>query len=118
LTRYRQGAFVVLGAAAQLVAWLVIRPDLAGPQWSDGHAVETWLAVEAGIAVLLGVLAQDRRELVAAVLTGWGLQLLHFAFLGDHYDDTLWGIGLLGQAVLATVAVGVALLADRLTSRG
>jgi hypothetical protein len=31
LTRYRQGAFVVLGAAAQLVAWLVIRPDLAGP---------------------------------------------------------------------------------------
>jgi hypothetical protein len=28
------------------------------------------------------------------------------------------GIGLLGHAVLATVAVGVALLADRLTSRG
>jgi hypothetical protein len=118
MTRYSQGAFVVLGAAAQLAAWLVIRPDLAGPQWSGGHAVETWVVVEAGIAVLLGVLARGRRELVAAVLSGWALQGLHFALLGDHYDDTLWGIGLFGQGLLATVAIGLALLADRLTSRG
>jgi hypothetical protein len=68
--------------------------------------------------VLLGVLARGRRELVAAVLTGWALQVLHFALLGDHYDDTLWGVGVLGQGLLATVAVGLALLADRLTSRG
>jgi hypothetical protein len=118
MTRYRHGAFLVLGAAAQLAVWLVFRPDLAGPRWSDGPATEAWLSVEAGAAVVLGLLARGRRELVAAVLAGWGLQILHFAFLGNHYDGTLWGVGIFGQAFLAAVAVGVALLADRLTSRG
>jgi hypothetical protein len=111
-------AFVILGALVQLAIWLVARPDLAGPQWSDGRAVETWLALEAVAAVVLGLLTPGRRELVAAVLAGWALQAGHFAFLGDHYDDTLWGVGLLGQAVFAAVAVGVASLAARLTSRG
>jgi hypothetical protein len=111
-------AFVVLGAAAQLVLWLVVRPDLAGPQWTDGHALEAWLATEAVAAVLLGVLAPGRRELVSAVLGGWTLQALHVAVIGEHYDDTLWGVGVLVQACLAAVAVGLALLADRLTRRG
>jgi hypothetical protein len=111
-------SFVVLGAVVQLVVWLVVRPDLAGPQWSDGHALEIWLGLEAVAAVVLGALAPDRRSAVAAVSAGWGLQLLHFAVLGDHYDGTLWGVGVFGQAFLAAVAVGVALLADRLTSRG
>jgi hypothetical protein len=116
--RYRQGAFVVFGATALLAGWLVVRPDLAGPQWSDGHATETWLAVEAGLALALGILTPGRRALVRAVLLGWGLQMLHFAFFGDHYDDTLWAVGLFGQAFLAAVAVGVGLLADRLSRRG
>jgi hypothetical protein len=110
-------AFVVLGALLQLAIWLVVRPDLAGPQWSAA-GTGTWLGIEIGVAALLGVMAPGRRELVAAVLTGWGVQALHFAFLGAHYDDTLWGIGLFGQALLAAVAVGVAVMADRLTSRG
>ena len=111
-------SFVLLGAAVQLVVWLVVRPDLAGPQWSDGHALEVWLALEAVAAVVLGILAPGRRELVVVVLAGWASQAVHFVVLGDHYDDTLWGIGLFGLAVLAAVAVGVARLADRLTSRG
>jgi hypothetical protein len=111
-------AFVVLAAVVQFGLWLAIRPDLAGPQWSDGHATETWLGLEAVAAVVLGALAPDRRSVVVAVGAGWGLQMLHFAVLGDHYDDTLWGVGAFGQAFLAAVAVGVALLADRLTSRG
>jgi hypothetical protein len=109
---------VVLGALVQLAIWLVLRPDLTGPQWSDGHALEIWLALQAAAAVVLGLVAPGRRELLAAVLTGWALQAAHLAFLGDHYDDTLWGIGLLGEALLAAVAVGVALVAARLTSRG
>jgi hypothetical protein len=116
--RWWPTAFVVLGAGVQLGVWLVVRPDLAGPQWSDGHATEIWLALEAVAAVVLGLLAPARRELVTAVLAGWALQAAHFIVLGDHYDDTLWGIGVFGQAFLAAVAVGVALLADRLTSRG
>jgi hypothetical protein len=111
-------AFVVLGVLVQLAIWLVVRPDLAGPQWSDGHAVETWLVLEAAAAVVLGLLAPGRRERVTAALAGWALQAGHFALLGDHYDDTLWGVGLIGQVLLAAVAVGVAFLAARLTSRG
>jgi hypothetical protein len=111
-------AFVVLGAVVQFGLWLAIRPDLAGPQWSDGHATETWLGLEAVAAVVLGALAPDRRSAVVAVLIGWGLQILHLAFLGDHYDDTLWGVGLFGQAFLAAVAAGLVFVADRLTSRG
>jgi hypothetical protein len=42
----------------------------------------------------------------------------HFALLRDHYDDTLWGVGLLGEVLFAAVAVGLAFLAARLTSRG
>jgi hypothetical protein len=71
--------FVVLGAAVHLVVWLVVRPDLAGPQWTDGHATEIWLALEAVLAVVLGLLAPARRELVVAVLAGWALQAAHFA---------------------------------------
>jgi hypothetical protein len=37
------------------------------------------------------------------------------AFLGDHYDDTLWGVGLYLEAFLAAVAVGLALVARRVT---
>jgi hypothetical protein len=108
---------VVVAALVQLTVWLVIRPDLAGPQWSEGRSTETWLALLAGAAVLIGLTAPGRSSAVRAVLVGWGLQLAHFAFLGDHYDDTLWGIGLLLQAFLAAAAVGLALLARRLSGR-
>jgi hypothetical protein len=93
-------------------------PDIAGPQWSDGHALETWLVLEAVAAVVLGLLAPGRRELVTAVLAGWALQALHFGFSGAHYDDTLWGVGLFGQVLFAVVAVGPAFVAARLTRRG
>jgi hypothetical protein len=46
------------------------------------------------------------------VLIGCGLLMAHVAFVGDHYDDTLFG-----QAFFAAVAVGLALLAHRLTRR-
>jgi hypothetical protein len=120
MTRFRAVpvAFVVLGALLQLAIWLVLRPDLAGPQWSDGHALEAWWALEAVAAVVLGLLTPGRRELVTAVVAGWALQAGHFAVLGDHYDDTLWGVGLLGEVLFAAVAVGLAFLAARLTSRG
>ena len=113
-----RAAFVALAAAAQLAVWLVLRPDLAGPRWSDGHVTEAWLALEAVTAVVVGVLAHGRRELVAAVLVGWALQATHLVLFGGHYDDTLWGIGVFLQALVAAVAVGLAILADRLTSRG
>jgi hypothetical protein len=111
-------SFVAVAAVAHLAVWLVLRPDLAGPQWSEGHATGAWLALEAVAAVLVGVLAHGWRELVAAVLVGWALQAAHFVLVGAHYDDTLWGIGVFLQALVAAVAVALAVLADRLTSRG
>jgi peptidoglycan/LPS O-acetylase OafA/YrhL len=111
----RSVAVVVIGALGQLAVWLVTRPDLAGPRWSQGHSTEVWLALEALAAVLIGSVAPDRAAAVRAVLVGWGLQMAHFAFLGDHYDDTLWGVGLYLEAFLAAVAVGLALLARRVT---
>jgi hypothetical protein len=64
-----------------------------------------------------------RHRTSAVVLVGAVAQLvvwlvLHLAFLGDHSDDTLRGVGLLVQSSLAAVAVGLAVPADRLTSRG
>jgi hypothetical protein len=41
--------------------------------------------------------------------------MAHLTFLGDHYDDTLWGVGLYLEAFLAAVAVGLALVARRVT---
>ncbi len=106
----RRRAIVVGGAAAQLVAWLLIRPDRAGSQWTDGTALQFWLGAEAVLAVCNGLLASDRRAVVVAILTGWLAQILHFAVLGEHYDGTLWGVGLLTQVALADVAVGLALV--------
>ena len=40
-----------------------------------------------------------------------------FALLGEHYDEPLWGIGLIGQAFLAGVAVGLAQLVGPLSCR-
>jgi anti-sigma-K factor RskA len=111
-------AFVVLGALLQPAIWLAVRPDLCGPQWTDGHALEIWLVLEGVVAVVLGLLAPGRRELVTAVLAGWALQVVHFALFGAHYDDTLWGVGLVVQALCAAVAVGLASLAARLSRRG
>jgi hypothetical protein len=107
----------VVAALVQLAGWLLIRPDLAGPQWSGGRSTEVWLALMAGVALLIGLTAHDRSSVVRAVLVGWGLQMTHFAFLGDHYDDTLWGVGLFAQVFLAGGAVGLALLARRLIGR-
>ena len=107
----------MVAALVQLAGWLLIRPDLAGPQWSEGRSTEVWLALMAGAAVLIGLTAPDRSSMVRAVLVGWGLQMAHFAFLGDHYDDTLWGVGLFAaQVFLAGAAVGLALLVRRPTA--
>ena len=84
----------MVAALVQLAGWLLVRPDLAGPQWSEGRSTEIWLALMAGAA-----------------------QMAHFAFLGDHYDDTLWGVGLFAQVFLAGAAVGLALLVRRLAAR-
>jgi len=49
----RSGAagFVALGALVQPAIWLVVRSDLARPRWTDGHALETWVLLEAVPAV-------------------------------------------------------------------
>jgi len=113
----RRIAFVVVAAVVQLVVWLVLRPDLAGPQWTEGRSLEAWLAVEALVAAAIGAMAPGRRESVMAVMAGWVLQGLQFAILGNHYDDTLWGIGVVGQAVMGALAVGAALVARVLTAQ-
>ena len=113
----RRIAFVVVAAVVQLVVWLVLRPDLAGPQWTEGRSLEAWLAVEALVAAAIGAMAPGRRESVMAVMAGWVLQGLQFVILGNHYDDTLWGIGVVGQAVMGALAVGAALVARVLTAQ-
>ena len=108
----------LIGAAlVQLAVWLVVRPDLAGPQWSEGRSVELWLVLEAVAAVLIGLIASDKALAVQAVLAGWGLQMLHFRLLGEHYDDTLAGLGLLWQVFFAVVARALTLLAYPLRRR-
>jgi hypothetical protein len=113
------GRLVVLavGALAQLAIWLVLRPDLAGPQWTDGSVLEIWLVSEALAAVLIGLLVPDRSTVVRTILLGWLLQALHLTVLGEHYDDTLWGLGVFIDVFLAASAVGLAFLARRLTGR-
>ncbi|MCW2701363.1 MAG: hypothetical protein JWQ45_2898 [Blastococcus sp.] len=107
----RRGLVVLgVGAFVQLAVWIALRPDLAGPRWTEGTAAAAWLALEAVAAVLIGVTAPERAVAVRTVVAGWALQALHFTFLGDHYDDTLWGVGVLGQLVLAAAAVVLALL--------
>ena len=108
----------VLGWAAVLVAaWLVTRPDLAGPEWTDGPALGIWLGVEALLAVVIGATAPDRRAAVRAVQVGWFLQMVHFAVLGEHYDSPLWSIGLFGQVFFAVLAAVLAMTAQALTAR-
>jgi hypothetical protein len=109
--------FLTGAALVQLVVWLVVRPDLAGPQWAEGRSLEVWLALEAVAAVLVGLVAPDRASITGAVLVGWGLQMAHFAVLGDHYDDTLWGVGFFVMAFLAAWATGLALLVHRFRCR-
>ena len=114
----KAGLLVAGAALAQLGIWLVVRPDLAGPQWTEGRSLETWLALEAVAAVLIGCLAGRGTRAVRSVVVGWALQALHFAVLGEHYDDTLWGVGLFGQVVCAGAASALALLAHQLVRRG
>ena len=107
--------FVVVAALAQLAVWLVVRPDRAGAQWTDGTSVEVWLGLMALLAVAIGVLAPDRQAVVVTVVVGWLSQVVHFAVLGEHYDGTLSGVGALLQVFFGAVAVGLALLARRLS---
>ncbi|MCU1669700.1 MAG: hypothetical protein JWP40_2627 [Blastococcus sp.] len=113
----RRRVFVAVCAIGQLAIWLVVRPDLAGPQWSEGSSTEVWLLLEAGAALLVGVAAPDGQAATWAVVGGWGLQAVHFGFFGEHYDDTLWGMAFLGDAVFAALAVGLALLVVTLRQR-
>jgi peptidoglycan/LPS O-acetylase OafA/YrhL len=102
---------LLIGAAAQLAGWLLLRPDRAGIEWTDGSAYELWLGVEALLAIAIGLLAPDRTALVVTIGVGWLLQMLHYGFLGEHYDNDLWGLGVFLDVGLAAVAVAVALLA-------
>lgn len=83
----------LVGGVAQPLVRLVVRPDRAGAPWTEGTALETWLGLEAAAAVLIGLLAPDRPALVATVAAGWSLQVLHFAVVGGHYDDSSWSVG-------------------------
>ena len=105
----------MVGALVQLTIWLVLRPDLAGPQWTAGAVLEFWLVFEAVAALLVGVLAPDRSTVVRTIVLGWLLQALHFVVLGEHYDDTLWGVGVFFHVIFAASAVGLALLARAVT---
>ena len=93
-------AFVIGAALVQFAVWLGVRPDLAGPQWAEGQSLEWWLGLEAVAAVLIGLAAADRTSIVRAVLVGWGLQIAHFVVLGEHHDDSLWGVGVFVMAFL------------------
>lgn len=108
----RQVAFVGMAAGVQVTAWLLVRPDLAGAHWEGGRTA-SWLALEAVAALAIGALALSRQAVVRAVGAGWLLQMVHFAVAGAHYDDTLWGVGLLVQALLGAAALGVATLLFR-----
>lgn len=116
-TGRRRLATLLAGVPAQLIVWSLVRPDRAGAQWTDGGALELWLGIEALLAVAIGVLAPDRPAVVVTVAMGWLLQGLHFAVLGEHYDGTLWSIGLLFQLIFAAVASGLALSVRLLTGR-
>ena len=39
------------------------------------------------------------------------MQILHFLFFGEHYNDPLSGVGVVIQMVLAVAAAGIALTA-------
>ena len=110
-------AVLAVGALAHLGVWLVLRPDAAGAQWTDGRVLETWLALVALLAVVVGVLAPDRQTVVVTVVAGWFAQMVHFAVLGEPYDDSRWAVGLVVQAVVAAAAVGLAVLARWATGR-
>ncbi len=110
-TGRRSYLFIVIGAGVQLVAWLLIRPDLAGETWTDGTAYEVWVGVEAALALAIGVSSPDRGTAVGTVLAGWLLQILHYIGLGEHYANPLAGIGVLVQIAFALAALGIALVA-------
>jgi hypothetical protein len=46
------------------------------------------------------------------VVLGWVLQAVHLIVFGEYCDDGLQGVGVVIDAVLAAVAVGLALLAS------
>lgn len=116
-TRRRRLVTLLAGGAAQFVLWLILRPDEAGAQWTDGTALEVWLGLEALAAVVIGLVAPDRQAVVGTVAVGWLLQVLHFAVLGEHYDSTLWSVGMFLQVVFGVAAAGLALLGRILTRR-
>lgn len=117
VNRWGRWTLVLVAAAAALAPWLITRPDRAGAQWTDGSALQYWLVAEAVVAVVVGLLSADRKTVVWSVSLGWALQMLHFALLGDHYDGTLWAVGLFMQGLLGGVALGLGVLSQSVAHR-
>ena len=109
----RRRAFVAVGAVTALVVQLLVLPDIWNP--SRG-ALVTWLVVEAGVAVLLGIAAGGPGVVAAAVLGGWLLQAMVFAVVTPKDENhNLWAVGLVELAFFGALALGLAFLARLLT---
>jgi hypothetical protein len=112
--RLTGAVFLAVGAVAELVFWLVTRPDTAQ---ADGPLV-SWLVLEAVAAVLIGCLAPNKKLAGWTVVTGWALQVLHYAVLVSHGEaDNLWGVLTQMQLLCAALLLKLALVAHDVTAR-
>jgi hypothetical protein len=106
----RDGVLIALGAAAELAAWLVLRP------YADDSGLVTWYVLEALLAVLIGAVAPTRVVAVRAVDIGWALQMTHFAvFVVQGEEENLWGVTLVWMLILTGIATALTLLTRALT---
>lgn len=111
----RRGALVAVGAVAALVINLLVLPDIWEPP--TGRLV-TWLVLEAVLAVLIGLIAEDRLLARRTVLGGWLLQMVWFVVVTPKDEEhNLWGVGIVVLGSFGAVALGLALLTYRVRRR-
>jgi hypothetical protein len=115
VTTRPRGLFLVAAAVVQFLVWLLAMGRYAGDRHASS-AVPAWLVLEAVLAVLIGIVATDRSQVVTAVLGGWLLQAVHFAVVTPKDDaHNMWAVGLFLQAFLAVLALGLAATVHVLT---